>query len=734
MESRIWSGHRLQLARTWLASAAVIGVVGGPLAAPNALASSADATWFKSQSIGPAVGATGGGDGNGLAVAPNGKGIVAGWFEGTVYFPKAADDSFALTAQSDDDVFVAEWDPTTNYFTKVQQVSGPGNANARGVSMAGSYAIITGDLGTGTHYFPRGDDSIAITTAGGYNTFVAKWNPATGNFVWAQGVVGSLGSMVFPQAVATTGASGAPIVSGYATTSPIYFPTGAGDDSIALDFGSNMSGFVAQMRSADDSYFAWAQAITSSGGSHYVLGDTVAAVGTNAPVVTGSFRGSARFPNGPGTSIALSDSDDTESVFLAAMTGDDSYFAWAQAIRSVGASSVVESGSVAMKSNGTPVVSGQFAGTVYFPKGSGDDSIALSSSGTRDAFVAATGSADDSYFSWALLVRGSAGAVIRSLSVAVDSTGSPVISGDFTGTASFSTGTGTDISLVGDDTAAVYVAGVKPDGSGFAWAIKAGGSGKAISTTVATGSSGSIMAAGFFGGQVTFATTLTAKGTTSVNPDPQRNPFVASITANSSPTPDPVPPAPAPVYPASAPTGVTAAAGDASAKVTWSAPTSTGSFPVNSYQATATPGGQSCLVAAPALTCGVTGLTNGTTYTFKVRALNGAGWSADSEPSNAVTPKGVDPPPVDKTITITGSRSGTKIVITGSSTGIDPGSVLKPWLRFSGQSTFVEGVASIPVQEKGAFTWERRAGKKAYVYIQTADGKVKSNTVTIAAR
>lgn len=62
---------------------------------------------------------------------------------------------------------------------------------------------------------------------------------------------------------------------------------------------------------------------------------------------------------------------------------------------------------------------------------------------------------------------------------------------------------------------------------------------------------------------------------------------------------------------------------------------SPGSFPVTSYQVTASPGGQSCLTASTS--CTITGLTNGTTYTFGVVALNGAGWGTAGT-SNPVTP------------------------------------------------------------------------------------------------
>lgn len=101
-------------------------------------------------------------------------------------------------------------------------------------------------------------------------------------------------------------------------------------------------------------------------------------------------------------------------------------------------------------------------------------------------------------------------------------------------------------------------------------------------------------------------------------------------------------PTPPPTYPPSAPRDVKAAAGDREASVSWVVPASQGSFPISTYQVTSSPAGGSCLTAS--LACTVDGLSNGTEYTFSVKALNGAGWSPAGV-SNAVTPS-ADPAPV----------------------------------------------------------------------------------------
>ncbi|WP_312564424.1 DUF4347 domain-containing protein [Diaphorobacter sp.] len=90
-----------------------------------------------------------------------------------------------------------------------------------------------------------------------------------------------------------------------------------------------------------------------------------------------------------------------------------------------------------------------------------------------------------------------------------------------------------------------------------------------------------------------------------------------------------------------APTIGTATAGDAQAAVTFSAPASNGGSAILTYTATASPNGATGSCSGPAAcTAIVTGLTNGTPYTFTVTATNAVGTSAPSAASNAVTPKG----------------------------------------------------------------------------------------------
>ncbi|MGD0882585.1 MAG: fibronectin type III domain-containing protein, partial [Acidimicrobiales bacterium] len=103
------------------------------------------------------------------------------------------------------------------------------------------------------------------------------------------------------------------------------------------------------------------------------------------------------------------------------------------------------------------------------------------------------------------------------------------------------------------------------------------------------------------------------------------------------------------IFPPGAPTDVVATAGNASASLTWDAPASDGGSSVTGYVITPYIGAtaQTPIDVGDVLTDDVTGLANGTTYTFTVAAINSAGTGAASTASDAVTPATVPGTPTD---------------------------------------------------------------------------------------
>jgi hypothetical protein len=99
-----------------------------------------------------------------------------------------------------------------------------------------------------------------------------------------------------------------------------------------------------------------------------------------------------------------------------------------------------------------------------------------------------------------------------------------------------------------------------------------------------------------------------------------------------------------------APTIGTATAGNAQATVSFTPPGSNGGSPIISYTVTSSPGGKTATGTASPIT--VTGLTNGTAYTFTVYATNAVGNGLPSAASSSVTPT------APLTITTTSLASG----------------------------------------------------------------------------
>ncbi len=121
----------------------------------------------------------------------------------------------------------------------------------------------------------------------------------------------------------------------------------------------------------------------------------------------------------------------------------------------------------------------------------------------------------------------------------------------------------------------------------------------------------------------------------------------------------------------------TATAGDTQASVSFTAPVNNGGSPIISYTVTSSPGNFTGIGSASPLI--ITGLRNGTAYTFTVTATNGAGTSPASAASNAVTPTatqtitfadpGTQTFATSPTLTATATSSAA-VTFTSSTTGV----------------------------------------------------------------
>ena len=141
-----------------------------------------------------------------------------------------------------------------------------------------------------------------------------------------------------------------------------------------------------------------------------------------------------------------------------------------------------------------------------------------------------------------------------------------------------------------------------------------------------------------------------------------------------------------------APTGVVAVAGNARAAVSFIPPASNGGGAITTYTVVSTPGNVQATGSASPIT--VTGLSNGTSYSFSVSATNGVGTGAASNPSNSVALIALP--------TISGTPSTTALVGTiysftpaaTSAAGFSMTGGLPPGLTFSSTTGSLGGMPS----------------------------------------
>lgn len=100
--------------------------------------------------------------------------------------------------------------------------------------------------------------------------------------------------------------------------------------------------------------------------------------------------------------------------------------------------------------------------------------------------------------------------------------------------------------------------------------------------------------------------------------------------------------------------------------------------------------------------------------------------------------------PISASIVLSGERATVRgksgIVVDGVTTGLAGGTTVVPFIKFPGQISYTQGTASRSVtitneaEQVGEFTWQRRTGKKTYVYFATEGGDTRSSRIIIPAK
>ena len=292
-----------------------------------------------------------------------------------------------------------------------------------------------------------------LTSLGSYDVFVAKFNPANNQFVWAQRAGGT--GYDYVSALVMSGTS--MYIAGYFDSPTVNFgPT------TLTNVGTNVSTdvFVAKLTDTGSTgSFAWAQ---RAGGTSYDFANALALSGTSVYVAGHFISSTSDFGLTTLTNAGYA------NVFVAKLTdaGSTGSFTWAQRAGGTGAD---YASALAVSSTGLYLAGNFDSPTANF--GTAILTNVAASTGNNDVFVAKLVDAGStSSFVWAQRAGGIGNDRARALAV---SGAGVYVAGDFDGpTAGFG-----PTNLTNGGTSNIFVAKLSDVGStsSFMWAQRAGG-------------------------------------------------------------------------------------------------------------------------------------------------------------------------------------------------------------------------------------------------------------------
>ena len=168
--------------------------------------------------------------------------------------------------------------------------------------------------------------------------------------------------------------------------------------------------------------------------------------------------------------------------------------------------------------------------------------------------------------------------------------------------------------------------------------------------------------------------------------------------------------------------------GDQSVNVSWAAPSSNGGAPITGYTVTSTPGSLTCSTTAS--NCTVTRLTNGTSYTFRIVAMNGAGSSLASSNSASTMPRAV---PKQPTVVSATSGADAKSVVSWIGPANNGGEPITGYTATAspGLRTCTAGIPSLPGMRGAQCTITGLTNGVSYTFTVVATNAVGSGEASL---
>ena len=349
-------------------------------------------------------------------------------------------------------------------------------------TLSDNSTVVTGEFqGTATFGESEANETVLVS-AGGSDIFVARYNP-DGTLAWAKHAGGTMDDYGYG---ITALSDDSTVVTGTYIGSATFGEGEANETLLVSEGGTDI--FVACFNPGGT--LVWAK---RAGGTANNEGFGITNLSDDSTVVTGYFSDSTTFGEGePGETVLVSDGHN--DIFVARYNPDGT-LVWA---KHAGGTENNGGYGITTLADDTIFVTGQFSGTATFGKGEPNETVLVSEGGI-DSFVARY--SPDGTLTWTKSAGGTTSAWGNGITTLSDD--STIVTGEFSGTATFGKGESNETVLVSDGNFDIFVACFNPDGT-LAWAKRTGGTVSDSGLEITSLSDDSILVTGYFYGSVTF--------------------------------------------------------------------------------------------------------------------------------------------------------------------------------------------------------------------------------------
>ncbi|MFC7773755.1 T9SS type A sorting domain-containing protein [Flavobacterium sp. GCM10027622] len=449
--------------------------------------------------------------GKSITTDNQGNVYVTGTFNGATDFDPSAATALLTPISSNQDIFIAKYNSNGNYLW-AKSIGGNNAKYVNSIKLDNNGQVLITGTFVGAADFDPSAATATLTPVGSSDIYLAKYD-TNGNYLWAKNMGGVSNDEATSIALDNNGQI---YLSGFFFNSADFDPSPA---TANLTSAGGYDSFIAKY-DANGNYL-WAKNISGTSDEYSI---SMALDNNNQIHITGTFIGTTDFD--PSGAVAnLTSVSGNSDVFIAKYDSNGNYI-WA---KNIGGSGPEVVRSIALNSTGQIHITGTFQNTADFDPSGGNAN--LSAVGARDIYIAKY-DINGNYL-WAKGMGGTS--TDEAMSLSLDTSGRPHITGYFQGTADFDPSPVAVANLTSaSGSIDIFIAKYDVNGN-YIWAKAIGSLNVDSANAIALDRNNKVHITGYFNNTVDFDTSgATSYSTALNNMDVYLAQYTSCTTANTS--------------------------------------------------------------------------------------------------------------------------------------------------------------------------------------------------------